>query len=371
MKKIVCILAMALACILVFAGCQCEHKWDPATCIDPKICQSCGVSEGEALGHSWKPATCNAPKTCEVCKQTEGKALTHVWAEATCAAPKTCTACGLTEGEALAHTWVEADCDSPKTCSVCAATEGAPLGHVWQAATCDTPQTCTVCAAVDGEAPGHSWTDATCDAPKTCSVCKLTEGEALGHKWAAATTEKPKTCTTCGKTEGKKITTDSRFKTDACQKLFGSWESCTEYTAADLGLTNQTGSYSEVTVYTFHNDGTMSISVEIKNLDTAKKLMIASISQEIYAGYDSKEAADSFMQAYFGMTTEEYATTFATTYLEELQDTSIKGVYYVSNDRLYFGDSWSSEMDRYDFLIENKQLRLIDPDGDHLDLTRR
>lgn len=347
MKRILCILTMTLACVLIFAGCQCEHKWDPATCVDPKICQSCGVSDGEPLGHSWKPATCAAPKTCEVCKQTEGKAL--------------------------AHTWVDADCDSPKTCSVC--------------------------AAVNGEARGHRWMAATCDTPKTCSVCNLTEGEALGHKWTAATTENPKTCATCGKTEGSAIKTDDspiqpedsatqpedsaiqpenspiqtdpRFNPDTCKDLFGSWESATEYTAADLGLTNQSGSYTEVTVYTFRNDGTMSISHEIENIDSVKKLMIAGITESIYADYDSKEAADQYMQAHYGMRVEEYAVSYTEAYLKNIQATVIEGVYYVSDDRLYLSDSWTTDMECYDFFIENNQLRLIDPDGDYLDLTRR
>lgn len=372
MKRIVCTLAMALACVLIFTGCRCEHKWDPATCVDPKICQSCGVSDGEALGHSWKPATCNAPKTCEVCKQTEGKALTHVWADATCAAAKTCTACGLTEGEALAHTWVDADCDTPKTCSVCAATEGAPLGHVWQAATCDTPQTCSVCTAVDGDALGHSWTDATCDTPKTCSACQLTEGEALGHKWTAATTEKPKTCTNCGKTEGKKIITDSRFKTDACQKLFGSWESRSEVTAEDLGLTGPTGTCAEITVYTFHNDGTMTITLEVENLETYKALLIASTIETIYANYDSKEAAEQDTQTYFGMSVEEYATKYINAYLDELQDTTVEGVYFVSNNNtLCMSDSWDSPMEGYDFAIKNNKLTLVDDYDVSIELTRK
>lgn len=370
MKQKLCVLALVLACVLIFAGCQCEHKWNAATCEEPKTCELCGVVEGDPQGHSWKPATCNAAKKCESCGLTEGKPLDHVWVDASCAAPKTCSGCGLTEGEALAHTWVDADCDTPKTCSVCAATEGAPLGHVWQAATCDTAQTCTVCAAVEGEALGHNWTDATCDTAKTCATCKLTEGEALGHKWVAATTEKPKTCSTCGKTEGKKITTDSRFKTDACKSLFGSWESRDTYTAEDLGLTGQTGSYTEVTVYTFHNDGTITISLEIENIDTCRTLMIASITEGIYAEYGSKEAADQYMKLYFGMTTEEYATKYTDNYLDDVQNETIKGVYYVSADKLYMADSWKSEMEHYDFSINNKQLRLIDADGDHLDLTR-
>ena len=60
MKQKLCVLALVLACVLIFAGCQCEHKWNAATCEEPKTCELCGVVEGDPQGHSWKPATCNA-----------------------------------------------------------------------------------------------------------------------------------------------------------------------------------------------------------------------------------------------------------------------------------------------------------------------
>ncbi len=108
----------------------------------------------------------------------------HNWVAATCTEPKTCDKCGATEGDALGHTWVAATCTEPKTCSVCQATEGDALGHTWTAATCTEPKTCSVCKATEGDALGHTWVAATCTEPKTCSVCKATEGEALGHNYS-------------------------------------------------------------------------------------------------------------------------------------------------------------------------------------------
>lgn len=129
MKRTVRILALILACMLVFAGCQetCEHEWAAADCDTPKTCELCDETKGAPKGHVWLAATCDAPKTCEVCKETEGEALGHTWTDATCTAPKTCTTCKLTEGEALAHTWVDATTEAPKTCSSCGKTEGSPL----------------------------------------------------------------------------------------------------------------------------------------------------------------------------------------------------------------------------------------------------
>lgn len=55
----------------------CEHDWADATCVDPKTCSACGVTEGEALGHAYgawvttKQPTENdegsRQRTCSVC----------------------------------------------------------------------------------------------------------------------------------------------------------------------------------------------------------------------------------------------------------------------------------------------------------------
>ena len=181
------------------------HDWQGGSCLIPGTCSVCGETAESAPGHSWVAADCDTPKTCSVCSATEGTALGHTWVAATCTAPKTCSVCSATEGEALGHTWVAADCDTPKTCSVCSATEGDPNGHSWTAADCDTPKTCSVCSATEGAALGHTWVAADCDTPKTCSVCSATEGEALGHSWVDADCENPKHCNRCPATEGTSL----------------------------------------------------------------------------------------------------------------------------------------------------------------------
>lgn len=124
MKKRILLFVLTICCLLVLAGCGCEHDWVEANCVSPKTCSLCGETEGEALGHTWADATCTAPKTCTVCSVATGEALGHTWTDATCTDPKTCSACGETEGEALGHTWVEATTEAPKTCTVCGETEG-------------------------------------------------------------------------------------------------------------------------------------------------------------------------------------------------------------------------------------------------------
>lgn len=124
MKRKLGIILLVLACVLVFAGCQCEHEWVEANCTTAKTCSLCGETEGTPLGHNWNAATCETAKTCAVCGEVEGEPLGHSWVEASCEAPKTCTACNLTEGEALGHTWTEATTEAPKTCETCGLTEG-------------------------------------------------------------------------------------------------------------------------------------------------------------------------------------------------------------------------------------------------------
>lgn len=101
MKKYVCLIAVLALCVTLLAGCGCKHEWMAANCTDPKTCELCGLTEGEAKGHNWEEATCIIPKKCSLCHATEGEALSHNWAEATTEAPKTCTNCQATEGTAI------------------------------------------------------------------------------------------------------------------------------------------------------------------------------------------------------------------------------------------------------------------------------
>ena len=100
-------IAVTVVMLLSLSACGHEHQWTEASCLAPKTCQSCGETEGEALGHSWTDATCDTPKTCTRCAVTEGAALGHSWADATYLAPKTCTVCAATEGEALVSYFAE------------------------------------------------------------------------------------------------------------------------------------------------------------------------------------------------------------------------------------------------------------------------
>lgn len=205
-KRILSILlcgAMALS----MAGCgekECDHEWLDATCEEPKTCEECDETKGEALGHTWVEATCETPKTCSVCNATEGDALGHTWKDADCENPKTCSVCKATEGDVV-HDWKEATCESPKTCSICNTTSGEALGHTWIDATCKIPKTCDVCKTTEGVALGHVWEDADCSKPKTCRTCGDEEGLPLGHTWIDATYDNPKTCKICKKTEGKPL----------------------------------------------------------------------------------------------------------------------------------------------------------------------
>lgn len=375
MKRYFCVLVLVLMCLLALAGCQCKHEWTDANCTDAQVCELCGVTQGSPLGHSWKAATCNAPKTCETCGKTEGKALTHTWAEATCAAPKTCSSCGATEGEALPHTWTDADCENAKTCSVCKATEGSPLGHTWNAATCETAKSCQVCAKVEGEALGHTWTAATCETPKTCETCKLTEGDALGHKWLEATTEAPKTCSVCAKTEGSAIKTDSRFKTDACKHLFGTWRCSTITSAEDLGMTGFDGTAVEYITITFKNNGTMVVATEIADIDDLRALMQAFMEQSLYDQFAaegmSRDEANAAMMLAYGMTIEQYAKEFANALNENELNSSNNLVYYVKGDQIYGGTNWDDELLPMSYSLKNGKLILTDEDsGKVLEFTR-
>lgn len=170
------------------------HAWQDSTCMTPKTCSVCDLTEGNPGEHAWTQATCSAPKTCSICAQTEGAPAGHCWTDATCTTPKTCSVCAQAEGTPADHSWTDATCTTPKTCSVCAQLEGIAAGHVWKSATCTAPKTCSTCGATEGDTAGHIWTVATCSAPKTCTVCGATTGSPLGHS-----VRPNMTCSTCGK----------------------------------------------------------------------------------------------------------------------------------------------------------------------------
>lgn len=74
--------AVAVAIIfslpMLFPQLFCSHKlWANATCTSPRVCKSCGKTEGEPLGHEWEEATCTTPKTCQRCGETKGEPLGH------------------------------------------------------------------------------------------------------------------------------------------------------------------------------------------------------------------------------------------------------------------------------------------------------
>jgi len=131
---LVAVLAVVLG--LTVAGCSAsaasshEHEWEEATCETPRVCKTCGETDGEPLGHTWQEATCLAPKTCTVCGKTEGrKSEDHVWGEATCTEREKCVLCGRENlhSEPLGHDWIAPTLEAPYTCARCGEQQGEPL----------------------------------------------------------------------------------------------------------------------------------------------------------------------------------------------------------------------------------------------------
>ena len=220
------------------------HQWQNATCAMPKICVTCGETEGEPLGHTWndgvvlKEATEEEPGeifyTCTSCDETQTRQIPalnhqHDYAEAVITHP-TCTEIGFTtytcrcgdsytaeEMPATGHAWQEATCISAKTCQTCGDTQGDALGHKWQEATCTEAQRCTVCGDRVGQPLEHNYTSVvtapTCTeqgfTTHSCSRCQDTYRSdyvsAAGHSYANATCTAPQTCTVCGHTTGKEL----------------------------------------------------------------------------------------------------------------------------------------------------------------------
>lgn len=98
MKKTLLLLT-ALSLLFTLAACgnepigpsaaqpsACDHSWKDATCTDPKTCEKCGMTEGEANGHRWQDATCTDGRMCAVCSAAdpESEPLGHLYTEGKC-----------------------------------------------------------------------------------------------------------------------------------------------------------------------------------------------------------------------------------------------------------------------------------------------
>lgn len=210
----------------------------------------------------------------------------------------------------------------------------------------------------------HEWRDATCDAPRTCTKCNETEGEALTHIWAEATTEAPKTCTLCQKTEGERIITDSRFKTEKCEKIFGTWSGIINVPSFYYNLSKISSGLDFKITLTFHNDGTYDTTVDLANKDAVMGHLQAAYMNALldeFARQNMNEAqANAAMEAAYGMNVEAYAKKI----VEEINFDEIytyiaeDGVYYVRDIPsgnggviqnawdLYWGPDWDQVSDQ-------------------------
>ena len=83
---------------LALSGCTndletyfCRHDWEKSTCLAPRTCKLCGLTEGKVRSHEWGNTDCSDVRGCVVCGTTEGLEITHQWQEDR----RVCKNCGL------------------------------------------------------------------------------------------------------------------------------------------------------------------------------------------------------------------------------------------------------------------------------------
>lgn len=72
MKKRLSLILAAALCLCVFTGAACDHDWQTAEEVGPKVCSRCGADECEALGHTfqdWEIDGDSMTAWCTVCYQ--------------------------------------------------------------------------------------------------------------------------------------------------------------------------------------------------------------------------------------------------------------------------------------------------------------
>ncbi len=100
-------------------GAALGHRWTAATCEAPAVCTVCGKIGGDALGHRWEDGA-GDPKCCQTCGKLECAEGSHVWNPATCLNPQVCDYCDLTQEEPLGHSLADG------VCAVCQYTALSP-----------------------------------------------------------------------------------------------------------------------------------------------------------------------------------------------------------------------------------------------------
>lgn len=128
MKKVPCVVLLIPCLLCILTGCSCKHEWIEADCVTPRICSSCGETEGDVLGHDWIAEDCLSDAEYSRCSEKGESATGHVWRDATCTSPEVCAVCGASGGNGtVPHQWFDATATAPRICSVCGAEDGLSL----------------------------------------------------------------------------------------------------------------------------------------------------------------------------------------------------------------------------------------------------
>lgn len=200
----------------------------------------------------------------------------------------------------------------------------------------------------------HEWVEASCTTPKTCTICETTVGEPAGHAWIDATYTTPKTCSVCNKTEGTKLTAKEAFSANPCNWLYGSWSGSVYIPGSSIGSGNFPTKIKLVITVTFNPDGTYKETIEMGNKGEFirgvesyyEDLFYEDLSDKGYA----KSEADEVMILAYGMNVKSYAKKLAAeTDWAAMVQSSKNGVYFIYNEKLYMGNSWSGSFQINDY----------------------
>ncbi len=95
---------------------ECDHQWIDATCTQPKTCELCHATEGEALGHQGESTDCTKPAVCNICGASFGETAEHDWVGGSCTEARHCSKCDAVDTEVLGHLYGEWTAEIPATC---------------------------------------------------------------------------------------------------------------------------------------------------------------------------------------------------------------------------------------------------------------
>jgi len=162
---------------------------------------------------------------------------------------------------------------------------------------------------------------------------------------------------------GNPVDNSGKFDAEICAPLFGTWEGKFTLTEEMLGMFGMEGvedvALKVTFTFIFNEDGTL-----LRTMEIDPDSLVAFMVEFMYITYEgfgmTRDEIDATFQQEMGMSLEEYVIqNIASGELDYMLTQTTEEVYYVEDDRIYAGTSWTSRMEPQEFELDGKILTIF------------